>query len=224
MLEYTVVIPAYNAADTIADAIHSILDQTVLPAAIVVVDDGSTDQTGALAAGTSPLVHVIRQENAGVSQATNRGIDAVETPLVAFLDADDIWLSDKCARQIERLEADEHIDAVFARMRFFRDGQPNDAPAEERDTWGRPTLLIRTERLRFVGPLFDPSGGGGRGDMVDWIARARDAGLRMEMMPEVLALRRIHARSMSYGYGARDVGYLHAVKAALDRRRAAGGK
>ena len=58
----------------------------------------------------------------------------------------------------------------------------------------------------------------------DWIARARDMGLRMEMLPEVLALRRIHSGSMSYGYGARDIGYLRAVKAALDRRRAPGGK
>ena len=220
--EYSVVIPAYNAAEMITEAINSILRQTVGPERIIVVDDGSTDGTGGVAAGFGALVEVIRQENAGVSAATNRGIEAVKTPLLACLDADDIWLSDKIARQLGRLESDRELDAVFARMRSFQHGKPIDPKSEARDIWGRPTMLIWTESARRVGPLVDPSGGGGRGDMVDWIARARDLGLRLEMMPEVLALRRIHRGSMSYGFDRRDIGYLHAVKAALDRRRKSG--
>jgi glycosyltransferase involved in cell wall biosynthesis len=207
----------------IADAIDSILCQTIGPAHIIVVDDGSTDDTGGVAASFGALVEVIRQENAGVSAATNRGIEAVRTPLLACLDADDIWLPDKMARQLGRLESEPKLDAIFARMRFFQHGKPVDPGSEARDMWGRPTMLIWTESARRVGPLVDPSGGGGRGDMVDWIARARDLGLRLEMMPEVLALRRIHRGSMSYGFDRRDIGYLHAVKAALDRRRQSGG-
>jgi hypothetical protein len=80
-------------------------------------------------------------------------------------------------------------------------------------------MLIRTETARAVGPLVDPPGSGGRGDMVDWISRGRDLGFRFALMPEVLALRRVKPGSMSHGHDQRDIGYLLAVKAALDRRR-----
>ena len=221
---YSVVIPAYNAAATIGEAIHSILQQTVQPEKILVVDDGSTDDTGAVARQCAPAVVVLRQPNAGGAAATNRGIDAVETPLFACLDADDLWLPEKTARQLARLEADPGLDGVFAQMRLFQHGQSADPDAPVRDAWGRPTMLIRTDRARMVGPLVEPPGSGGRGDMVDWISRARDLGLRLMMMPEVLALRRVMPGSMSHGFDKRDVGYLLAVKAALDRRRAGDGR
>lgn len=220
---YSVVIPAYNAAGMITEAIESILRQTLPANEIIVVDDGSTDGTGTIAAGFGSKVRVVRQDNAGVSAATNRGIAAVTTPLFACLDADDIWLPSKMSRQIDHLDSDSALDGVFARMRSFRHGEAIAVDAAERDIWGRCTMLIRTASARRVGPLVDPAGGGGRGDMVDWIARARDLGLRLEMMPEVVALRRIHPGSMSYGFDRRDIGYLHAVKAALDRRRQSSG-
>jgi hypothetical protein len=80
--------------------------------------------------------------------------------------------------------------------------------------------MIRTENARAVGPVIDPPGR--RGDMIDWFARARAASLDIAMLPEVLVLRRIRPDSLSYGRGARDIGYLHVAKAALDRRRARG--
>jgi hypothetical protein len=79
-------------------------------------------------------------------------------------------------------------------------------------------MLIPTAKARKIGPLVDP-GGAGRGDMVDWIGRGRDLGMRFDMLPKVLALRRLMHGSMSNGFDQRDVGYLMAVKAALDRRR-----
>ena len=85
-------------------------------------------------------------------------------------------------------------------------------------------MMIRTTSARKIGPLVDPAGGFGRGDMVDWISRGRDLVLRLEMMPNVLALRRITPGSMAYGFDHRDIGYLRAVKAALDRRRQSRGR
>lgn len=85
----TIVMPAWNAQATIGAAVSSALDQTV-DVELVVVDDGSTDATAAIAEAHGPRVHVVRQENAGVAAARNRGIAEAATPLIAFCDADDV--------------------------------------------------------------------------------------------------------------------------------------
>jgi glycosyltransferase involved in cell wall biosynthesis len=92
-LRIGVVIPAFNAACWISDAIRSVLAQRFLRWTLVVVDDGSTDATGALVAGfADPRIRLIRQDNAGVSAARNRGLAALECDAALFLDADD-WLA-----------------------------------------------------------------------------------------------------------------------------------
>ncbi|HEX3954528.1 MAG TPA: glycosyltransferase family 2 protein, partial [Stellaceae bacterium] len=77
------------------DAIASLLGQTLPPAAIIVVDDGSSDATVAIAETFGAVVTVLRQRQRGPGAATDLGLAAVTTPFVAGLDADDIWLSDK---------------------------------------------------------------------------------------------------------------------------------
>lgn len=78
-------------------------------------------------------------------------------------------------------------------------------------------MVIRKEVAATVGPIMDPVGG--RGDMVDWIARAREAGFRLDMLDDVLALRRIRPESMSYGRDNRDRGYLQVARQAMLRRQ-----
>lgn len=217
---YTVVIPARNAAHMIADALRSALVQTMPPARIIVVDDGSSDDTASVAAAFGAPVEVVSQPNAGPGSATTRGFELVATELVATLDADDIWLPGKIARQTGLLEADPDIAGIFGRMVNFK-GSPaaasHDLPYEG---WSRTTMLIRTDVVRKVGPVRDS---GEVGDMVDWLARVREAGHRLVMLPEILALRRIHPDSMTSG-GGRVVaaGYLNVVREAMLRRRARG--
>ncbi|TFH16681.1 MAG: glycosyltransferase family 2 protein [Lentisphaerales bacterium] len=105
MLPVSVVIPLYNKARVIHRALTSVLSQSVACAAIIVVDDGSTDGGGDKAGETgSPLVRVVRQANGGVSAARNRGIREAETELVAFLDADDEWKPDFLETAIDLYE------------------------------------------------------------------------------------------------------------------------
>ena len=100
MEEYSVVIPAHNEADRIVSAISSVKRQSVSAKKIVVVDDGSDDLTAEIAAGLDG-VKVIRSEKAsGPSHARNLGIEAAESPWVAFLDADDTWTSGKIEAQL----------------------------------------------------------------------------------------------------------------------------
>jgi Glycosyl transferase family 2 len=91
-MTFAVVIPAYNAARTLARAIDSVLAQTYPPAEIWVIDDASTDGTLALAASYSPKVQLIQlPHNQGPSAARNAGWDAAAADYIAFLDADDAW-------------------------------------------------------------------------------------------------------------------------------------
>ena len=87
----TVIIPCYNGAAYLREAIDSALDQTHPPLEVIVIDDGSTDDSAAIAESYGPPVCVIRQENQGESVARNRGIDEAKGDWVAFLDADDLW-------------------------------------------------------------------------------------------------------------------------------------
>lgn len=99
----SVVIPAYNAASYIAATIASVRAQTLRPAEIIVVDDGSTDDTVAVARAAG--LRVLEQKNMGVSVARNRGITAAAHPWVALVDADDLWEPDKLERQWASLAA-----------------------------------------------------------------------------------------------------------------------
>jgi glycosyltransferase involved in cell wall biosynthesis len=219
MTPYCVVIPAFNAERTLAAAIDSVLSQTVMPAKVIVVDDGSTDRTAEIASAYGPQVSVTQQANSGPGAATTRGFEAATTPLVASIDADDIWLPKKASCQLERLKQCPDLDAVFGWVKLFRHGDTprTDAPVQE--NWGRSTMMMRLPTARRIGPMIDPPGVR-CGEMIDWLARARELNSQLEMMPVVLALRRIIPGSLSYSRETRGEGYLHVVKAALDRRRA----
>lgn len=215
---YSVVIPAYNAADTIADALSSILTQSISPAEIIVVDDGSTDATASIVKTFGSPVILLSQHNQGCGAATNAGMYRVVSPLIAFLDADDVWLPGKADTQLLRLEKSSEISGLCTRAQTFKGSISEPVLGSAFDLWSRTTMIIRAEAARQIGPMADPPGG--RGDTVDWIARGRDLSLRFEMLPDVLALRRIRPGSLSYGRDPeKDRGYLFAVKRALDRKR-----
>jgi len=105
----SVVIPTYNREALVARAIHSVLEQTYAPMEIVVVDDGSTDDTprvlAALEDQACGRLRVVRQENAGVSAARNRGLELCRGELFALLDSDDYWLTRKCERQVAYMQS-----------------------------------------------------------------------------------------------------------------------
>ncbi len=112
-------IPTYNREERLPAAIRSVLDQSLPPSEIIVIDDGSTDTTPAIM-GNFPEVSYIRQENQGVSQARNHGIRVAKHPWIAFLDSDDEWLPHKLERQWEALERQPqyrfcHTDEIWIR-------------------------------------------------------------------------------------------------------------
>ena len=217
---YSVVIPAYNAQDTIAEALNSVLGQTLPVTAIYVVDDGSTDRTAERAAAVADIITVIRKENGGPGSATSAGLRAATTDYVATLDSDDIWLPEKMERQIACLEDDPGLAAVFSLAKVFPDGSPPDPDKYQQVVrlWTRTTMVYRTPASREIGEMRDFPGN--LGDLVDWLGRGRDLGHRHHMLEEVLAMRRKRPGSLSDTGGSDRVkGYLHAARDAIERRK-----
>lgn len=103
-MSVSVVIPSYNYGRYVAEAIDSALGQTLPPLEVIVVDDGSTDDTPQVLATYGDRIRVLRQKNAGVAIARNSGIAAARGEYVAFLDADDVWLPRKLELQMPRFE------------------------------------------------------------------------------------------------------------------------
>jgi glycosyltransferase involved in cell wall biosynthesis len=215
-MSYSVIIPGYNAADTIAETIESALRQTVSPARILVIDDGSTDATRMVAETFGGCVSVQSQANRGPGAAMSLGMRQCDSPLIASIDADDIWLPEKIQRQLDYLHRHPDCHGVFARMRHFGETVVSDVI---QDGWGRSTMLIRRMVYDCLGDIVDPPGR--RGEMIDWIAQARETGMELTMLPEVLALRRVSPSSLSAGRDSqRDRSYAQVAIAALRRKRA----
>jgi hypothetical protein len=159
----TVVIPAYNKAATVGQAIASVAAQTLKPTKLVVVDDGSTDDTGRAATGALSQVSgiatmYIRQDNGGVARARNRGLAEVNTKYVAFLDADDMLHPDFLAVCVKGLEDDRALGLAYTGLRVDGRNDPNPWPGEynynfqiARRNQVPTCCVIRTEAIRRAG-------------------------------------------------------------------------
>jgi glycosyltransferase involved in cell wall biosynthesis len=217
-MKYSVLIPAFNAAATIAETIHSITEQTVSPIEIIVIDDGSVDATAEVAASCDSRVRVIRQKNSGSGSAVTKGIQEAACPFIAPIDADDLWLPHKMAIQLDYLEKNPECAGVFCRLKTFRENSAPQKTEIVQAGWSRITMVMRTESARQIGPMIDPPGG--RGEMIDWIARARDLGIKLHMMDDVLALRRIHSDSLTFRRNSEsDRSYAHVAWLAAQRKK-----
>lgn len=221
----SVIIPVYNGERYLAEAIESVLAQTRPADEIIVVDDGSTDNSAVVAQGFGLPVKLVRQANQGQAAARNLGVELAHGNLLAFLDADDLWLPDKLARQVEALPGEPLPQMVFGQVEQFRSP---DAPAELRFAGeGRVmpglhagTMLVRAETFRRVG-LFrtDLS----VGEFIDWYSRALGHGLYSLTLPQVVTRRRLHGQNMMRHAQTVNGDYLNILRDNLHRRRGQNG-
>lgn len=220
----SVVVPYYDSAAYLGEAVESALGQTYAPIELVLVDDGSTDASPEVASRYEGRAVLLHQANAGAGPARNAGISATRGELVAFLDADDLWEPDKIARQVATLSDDPGLDAVMTMVREFLSPEldPATAPLSPAPTplvGAIPSaLLVRRAALERVGPFSaSPTG-----QWADWFTRFTDHGLRAVTLDDVLVHRRLHLTNLGYLHRTDRRIYLHALKASLDRRRGAG--
>lgn len=203
----SVVVPARNAARYLDQAVESALAQTYRPLEVIVVDDGSTDETPALAARYGSALQYLRQDHAGVSVARNRGVSAARAEYVAFLDADDEWMPRKLEVQMERLTREPEAVASFSGAlrvdsrtgaeTYVSPGSGEDMVAElllHSTIVGPPSVaVVRRDAFAQTGG-FDPRIAQGE----DWDLWLRLAELGpFDLVDEPLARYRIHGANAS---------------------------
>jgi glycosyltransferase involved in cell wall biosynthesis len=219
------IVPVHNGERYLGEALDSILAQTAPVAEILVVDDGSTDGSADVARGYGDAVRYLRQPNQGAGVARNTGAAAALGTHLAFLDADDLWTPDKTRAQLEVLLKDPDCDAVFGQVRQFHSPELPEAqaglrPPNELVAGYHPgAMLVRREAFERVG-LFESRWA--VGEFLNWYLRGAEQGLRTGMLDEVVMLRRIHGANTTAARRQSYVDYVRALKASLDRRRAAG--
>jgi glycosyltransferase involved in cell wall biosynthesis len=219
------IVPAFNAERYLREALDSIFAQTHPALDVLVVDDGSTDDSPGVAKSYGDRVRYLFQPNAGPAAARNRGLDAARGQFVAFLDADDLWHPEQLARQLARFAARPELDYCVTHAQNFWVPELKEEEALYRDhPRSRPvagyvtsTILAKLALFHTVG-RFNPELP--HADDTDWFLRADAKGAVKELLLEVLLFRRMHPgnRSRTRGSASR-ADYLRLLKATLDRRR-----
>lgn len=227
----TVVIPAYNSADYISEALDSVIAQDYPAIEIIVIDDGSTDNTREVVSAYGDRVRLIAQENQGSAVARNKGIQQAQGKYIAFLDADDVWWCHKIFFQIEALTANGHKMAYSRFIWWYMDVNgkfinpeaefaktPNPNIFTDRIVTGSPyaellldcivwtsTVIVEKAELENVG-MFDEQLRKGQ-DYDLWLKLSR----RIDMLglEQATALYRIHPTSITSSI--KDINYEYLI-------------
>lgn len=219
----SVIIPAYNREGYLREAIDSILAQTAGRFEIIVIDDGSTDSTAAIAQSYGDPVQCHSQPNQGIGAALNHGLRLATGEWLAFLDSDDLWAPEKTPIQLAHFARHPQLDLVFGHGTEFISPE---IPAGQITLGSRPTdprpmqsycaLLARREAFLRVGRFDEKLA---LGQFIDWQARARALGLREDMVTATVLHRRIHGNNTTMRRHADYRDYLKILKDHLDRKR-----
>jgi glycosyltransferase involved in cell wall biosynthesis len=217
------IVPVYNAGRYLGEALDSILGQDYEPLEVVVVDDGSTDDSAAIAAERP--VRLIRRPHTGIAPTRNAGLAAAAGDVIAFLDADDLWLPGSLAARVDYLMAHPEVDYLLTYMEIFGDSElrtPSWLPA---DWASRPqpgmlsTFIARASVVHAVGPFDERFEIGEDGE---WLARLKDRGARGEMLETVCSRYRRHHSNTTLTRGKLvHPTLVRAMKASIERKRAA---
>jgi len=219
------IVPVFNGERYLREALDSILAQTYRSLEVIVADDGSTDSTATVVTSYGCRIRYFRQINQGPAAARNLGLHIARGDYMAFLDADDLWHSEKLERQLTRFLARAELDYCVAHAQNFwiRElSEERDRFRDHRIAKGLPayvtgSLLVRRELLTRIG-FFDPSLG--HGDSMEWFLRAAEHGAVGELMSDVLLYRRLHHTNRVRHLGAASRNeFLQIIKASIDRRR-----
>jgi glycosyltransferase involved in cell wall biosynthesis len=218
------VMAVYNGERYLRECLDSMLGQSRPPDEIIVVDDGSTDRSSAIIEGYGRQVTSLRQPNAGQAAGFVAGLALATGDLLAFNDADDIWIENRLARQLEHLEADDTLDAVYGLSEQFV--SPELPVEDQRRFTPRQALLVgeAAQCILLRRSAYDRIGGFDptlrAASFIDWLGRAKRANYRSLMLDEVVHRRRLHPGN--YGrtsQNERDRNLLSALRGGVMSRR-----
>ena len=215
----TVIVPVFNGAHFLKDAIASIVTQNYPALEIIVVDDGSADDIQAAVDALPVDVRFFRQMNAGPSAARNRGLRDASGDLIAFLDVDDQWTEGSLAALVTRMQQAPDADVVLGTAQMARitanSTEAYDAGGDVFPYYIGSALYRRRafdrigafdETLRF-------------GEDTDWFQRLTEAGAPPLRLDRTTLVVRRHGGNMTEGKSVVELGVIQTLKRALDRRR-----
>lgn len=216
------IVPVYNAARYLADALESILGQGYEPLEVIVVDDGSSDGSDQIAARFRDQIQLVHQAHQGPAAARNRGLEMARGEILTFLDADDLWPEGNLDRLTGYLSDHPEAEIVMGRVQHLRlTEQPAGPPrfVEFREPVVGVSLgsaAFRRGAFERIGLLDETMR---HSEDVDWFLRAREAGLSIAVLEQVALYYRLHGHNMTQNQKARDFFFAQALKKSLDRRR-----
>ncbi|WP_176084633.1 glycosyltransferase family A protein [Martelella sp. HB161492] len=230
MPKFSVVIPCYNAAATIAETLNSVLGQTFPDFEVIVIDDGSTDDTVAIVdqfVGRNSRIRLVRQANQGPSVARNRAVfDHAAGTLIAFLDADDVWPSGRLNAFEKRFAGEDAPDVAYGRVAFF---STTIAAVETQSTVSQASLTVADliaenetctmSNIVVTRAAFLASGGFDagivHGEDVEWLVRLAAAGRKIAGIDQLATFYRASRRGLSSDLSAMRFSWETALSTAL---------
>lgn len=219
------IVATYNRRDYLPETIDSILAQDYEPQEIIVIDDGSTDDTKAVLEQYGERLLYIFQENQGVNAARNHGVRAARGEFLAFLDSDDLWVPEKLAQQMAVFFDRPETDAVYGHAEQFYSPEMDEAyrsrihrPEGAQPAIVTSSLLIRRSSFLEVGYLDETIV---IGSDMEWYSRQKSVGLNMCILPDVLFRRRLHQTNLSLTHENVNAERLRTIKLILNRKREA---
>ena len=219
----SIIIPVYNGAQYLAPCIESVLAQTYHDFELILIDDGSTDNTASVAEQYSDLLHYEFQKNSGAGAARNRGVHLAQGSFLAFIDADDLWVPEKLSAQMAVFTSDPTVEMVYGHVKQFVSPElttdrkrPINQIVEVMPGYHVGTLLIKRDAFHRVGKFEDHFE---LAEFLDWYSRGIDLGLKSHMLPDIVMKRRIHESNQGIYKRQHRSEYVRFVKTVLDRRR-----
>jgi len=222
----SVIIPAFNAASFLPHAVASVERQGYHPLEIVVIDDGSTDNTAEVARSLPSVTCYLHQQNKGPSAARNLGLRQAQGEFIAFLDADDQWPPGKLDLQLGRLRAEPRLDVVLGRIQYIS------LPGAEAidiafETEERTLTHVHLGSGVYRRPVFERVGlfeeSLRYSEDVDWFMRAREKDISMVILGDVTLLYQLHAGNMTREMTSERSNLAAVMRLSLERRRRHGG-
>lgn len=218
----SVIMPVYNGERFLAGALHNVFAQNYHPLEVIVVDDGSTDGSAAIAATFGEQIRYLYQPNAGPAVARNTGLALARGEFIAFLDVDDLWPPGKLHFQMQYLQQNPALQLIWGYTQTVRLPCPSQRDLEPQ-TLFPPSLLplvgstlFHKAMLTAVAP-FDPLLR--MSEDVDWFMRIREAQVSLQVISAVTLIYRLHETNMTQGKKLVEMRTLQAIKQSLDRRR-----
>lgn len=205
----SVILPVYNAAPYVKEAVQSILSQEYENFELIIIDDGSADASGTILrdlASKDTRIHLIQRENKGLIATLNEGLSLAHAPLIARMDADDVSLPNRLTLQVERMMLEPGLAVLGGGIRYMDSAgsvgravaYPMGRKVDTTLLWGapvaHPATMIRTEAARCVGGY--PDAFPHAEDYAFWV-RLREQG-RIDNLSQTILHYRMHGQSMSH--------------------------